>query len=396
LQLQYEVAAQAIERDGKKYTLIEIIDESECKNKWRINPAGKAHALAGLFQTPLLGPPEYGHGAIDVVGRPVDFESNFHTHVLYEMPNPADWEKVWSGEWRAVSPQLSFLKYHYEGDTLVIDEWRFDHVAFVDSGAFPNAGVKSTCEGDPVFCGFSNAVTAALTSHGLEPEGSKPRQDVAAYSDNRQGDREKTRGHHHGGVIVKNTGTKEVDTMPCEHDKVIAELTEKNKTLEAQLAETKTKTIPAAKQALDKVECELKTVKAENEALKSKPVEANVMMATLQEDVKNLKAENATLKAWKAEREEAEHMNRVQAVLDLRVKTGRLDSKAVQAAANSLKKLPNEALDEIRGDLEAMLGKFESLPAGPKAKLIPSSVAARFNPMQPTVGDLVGKKLGEA
>jgi hypothetical protein len=496
LQLRYEVAAQAIERDGKKYTLIEVIDESECRNKWRINPAGKAHALAGLLQTPLLGPPEHGHGAIDIVGRPVDFESNFHTKVLYEIPDVAHWMKVRSGEWQAVSPQLTFLKAHYEGDTLVIDDWRFDHVAFVERGAFPNARVKSTCEDNPALCGFSKAVTAALNeSHGLEPEGSKPRQDVAAYSNNRQGDREKTGGHPTGGVIVKNTNqaatntlaaadawntadapdkffaivpdaakgpngnkslrkiplasvqkkdldeaiianalarlpqtnlptgftqgnvlqaicqaaksvgygppscqelraqgglTKEVDAcMTCDHEKTIAELTEKNKTLEAELNEIKTKTVPA-------LQTELKTVKAENESLKAKPVEANAMMATLQEDVKNLKAENATLKAWKIEKEEAEHMNRVQAVLDLRVKAGILDSKTVQAAADSLKKLPNEALEEIRKDLEAVQGKFESLPGGPKAKLIPSSVGAQFDPKQPTVGDLVGKKPGEA
>jgi hypothetical protein len=48
----------------------------------------------------------------------------------------------------------------------------------------------------------------------------------------------------------------------------------------------------------------------------------------------------------------------------------------------------------MKGNLETMKGKFDSLPSGPKARLIPS-IAARFDPMQATVGDLVGKKPGE-
>ena len=169
MQLQYQVAAQAIEQDGKKYALIEVIDESECRNKWRINPAGKARALAGLLETPLLGPPTLGHGAIDAVGHPVDFVSNHATKVLFEIKDPAYYERIRSGEWKYVSPQLTFLKDHYEGDAQVIDEWRFDHVAFVERGAFPDAGVKATCTGDPQLCGFSKAVSAAFQGHGEQP-----------------------------------------------------------------------------------------------------------------------------------------------------------------------------------------------------------------------------------
>jgi hypothetical protein len=162
MQVSYLAPIQISADRNRHFATVEIIDESECRNKWRINPAGKARALAGLFQTPLLGPPGLAHVAIDTVGRPVSFESNFSTHVLYEITNPFAWPKIQSGEWRAVSPQLTFLNAHREGDTLVIDDYRFDHVAFVERGAFPNAGVKSTCEGDPALCGFSNAVNAAF------------------------------------------------------------------------------------------------------------------------------------------------------------------------------------------------------------------------------------------
>jgi len=87
-------------------------------------------------------------------------------------------------------------------------------------------------------------------------------------------------------------------------------------------------------------------------------------------------------------------MKRVQAVVDLRLKAGLLETKNVKAAIETLKKLPNEALDEMEADLKAVQGKFDSLPSGPKAHLIPSTVSARFNPLEATVGDLVGKPIG--
>ena len=64
-------------------------------------------------------------------------------------------------------------------------------------------------------------------------------------------------------------------------------------------------------------------------------------------------------------------MRRVQDVVNLRVGAGLLDVKSVQAAVDSLKKLPNDALDAMKVDLEAVKGKFDSLPSGPKARLIP-------------------------
>jgi len=185
---EYFVAAQAVEQDGKKYALIEIIDEESSRpceeppdTRVRINPAGKLRALAKLMGTALMGPPELGHAAQRVVGSAADWSSNGATKVLYEIPVPADWERMRSGEWGPVSPKMTPTQAHYEGDTLVLDEWAWDHVAFVPKGAFPNAGVKSTCIGDPRLCdfipekpyGFYGAVAAALNP---EPRRYNPMQ----------------------------------------------------------------------------------------------------------------------------------------------------------------------------------------------------------------------------
>jgi regulator of replication initiation timing len=505
LKVRYCVRAQAIEQHGKKYALIEVIDESESKNKWRINPAGKARALAGLLEKPLIGPPELGHEATETVGRPVDFTTNHGTRVLYEIPDPVVWERIRSGEWGPVSPQLTPLAAHYEGDTFVVDDWNWDHVAFVPVGAFPSAGVKSTCIGDPRLCGFqagkpcgfSRALTAALSSQSRLEATRWPRTETDVGSSPREGGtqeaRDKIGGHPQGGVIVKNTETeaastvsaadawdtadapdeffavvpdeakgpngkkslrklslasrqkrdldpaiirnalarfdqtdfagtgvtkaeaiakicraakkfdiqspqcenvqggfsKEVSCMECDHEKVIAELTDKNTKLETEVKDAKAKAAELT-ETNKKLDAELKDLKAKPAA----PVVASDAVVAVQAELKAVKAEYEALKAWKLAQEDADHMRRVQDVVDRRIKAGLLDAKSVQAAVESLKKLPNDALDAMKADLDAVQGKFDSLPSGPKARLIPS-VAARFDPMQPTVGDLVGKKPGE-
>jgi len=380
MSLHYVVKAEAVERDGKKFAFIEVIDESECRNKWRINPAGKTRALESLMSTPLLGPPTAGHEAFHVVGRPYDFTSNYATSVLYEILVEDDWKRIESGEWGPVSPELQPLMAHYEDETLIVDEWRWNHVAFVEKGAFPNTGVKSTCEDDPRLCSFSKALTAAVSQSRLEAtRWPRTETDVGAYSPEKgkQGSREKTRGPP-GGVTMEKDNE-------CEEK--IAELTDAKNTVDAELKDAKAK--------LTELTGANKTLDAEIKELKAKPTApAADVMAIVQAELKALKAENETLKAWKQAQEEADHMSRVQAVIDRRVKAGLLDVKNVQAAVESLRKLPNDALDAMKADLEAVQGKFDSLPSGPKARLIPS-VAARFDPMQPTVGDLVGKKPGE-
>jgi len=516
LKVQYCVSAQAIEQDGKKYALIEVIDENvsgPCEQppatKVRINPAGKARALATLLDKPLLGPPELGHEATQVVGHPVDFTSNHATRVLYEIPDPNVWAHIESRDWGPVSPKMTPIEAHYEGDTFVLDEWTWDNVTFVPKGAFPNAGVKSTCIGDPHLCGFtpqkpcgfSYAVAAAAADFSesrLEAtRWPRTETDVGAYSPEKgkQGSRDKIGGHPQGGVIVKNTETeavtivlaadawntadapdkffayvpaeakgpngkkslreiplaslqkkdldpdivrnavarlpqatkipaaehpavlreicraasslglklpsceqvstgagfsKEVSCMEkCEHEQVIAELTDKNTKLDAEAKDLQAKATELTA-TNTKLEAELKDLKAKPPA----PVAASDAMVAVQAELKSIKAEYEALKAWKVAAEDADHMKRVQDVVDLRIKNGVLETKNVQAAVEALKKLPNDALDAMKADLEAVKGKFDSLPSGPKARLIPS-VGARFDPMQATVGDLVGKKPGE-
>jgi hypothetical protein len=272
-------------------------------------------------------------------------------------------------------------------------------VAFVPKGAFPNAGVKSTRIDDPRLCGFTpqkpygfyGAIAAALDSESwLKAQRPRTTTDVGAYSPEKgkQGSREETGGPP-GGVTMEKDN---------ESEKVIAELTDKNTKLDAEAKGLKAKAAELSK-ANEKLDAEVKELKAKAAApaadvKPAAPVAASDAMVAVQAELKAVKAEYEGLKAWKVAAEDADHMHRVQDVVDLRIKNGVLDAKNVQAAVDSLKKLPNDALDAMKADLEAVKGKFDSLPSGPKARLIPS-VAARFDPMQATIGDLVGKKPGE-
>ena len=50
-------------------------------------------------------------------------------------------------------------------------------------------------------------------------------------------------------------------------------------------------------------------------------------MVTVQAELKAVKAEYEALKAWKVAAEDADHMRRVQDVVDLRIKNGVLDPR---------------------------------------------------------------------
>jgi len=150
------------ERDGKHFAQIYVIDSSVNRNKWQVTSKARAKALETLLDAPLLGPPELAHKATEKVGRFVDFLSNSYTAGLAEITDDEAWEKMRSGEWTAVSPQIIAYKIEEKDGIEVIDDFVFDHVVFVEEAAYPRAHVKELCEGTEQSCGFSRMLTAAL------------------------------------------------------------------------------------------------------------------------------------------------------------------------------------------------------------------------------------------
>jgi hypothetical protein len=166
----YQATFEPYEEQGKHLAKIHVIDLAPNKNKWQVTPTARAKALTTLLDSPLLGPPPDGQrgnviggapgspheGLWSPVGHFVDFESNHVTHGIAEITKDYAWEKIKSGEWDAVSPSVLAFLEHQEGDVAVVDDFNFEHVLFVDKGAYPDARVESTYD-----AGFYQALASA-------------------------------------------------------------------------------------------------------------------------------------------------------------------------------------------------------------------------------------------
>lgn len=171
----YQATFEPYEEQGKHLAKIHVIDLAPNKNDWQVTAPARAKALKTLLDAPLLGPPPDGEkgnviggppgspheGLWSPVGRFVDFESNHTTHGIAEITKDYAWEKIKNKEWQAVSPSVLAFVEHQEGDVSVVDVFNFEHVLFVDKGAYPEAGVESLCEGELGTCNFHQALQAA-------------------------------------------------------------------------------------------------------------------------------------------------------------------------------------------------------------------------------------------
>jgi len=173
------------EKQGKLYAKIYVIDPNPNLNKWRVTPEAQRRALETLLQAPLLGPPPPGEageipggppgspheGMYIRVGRWVGYEANGAVYGIAEITHPYAAEKIKRGEWRAVSPSILAYAQRREDGIDVVEDFRFEHVLFVDRPAIPPAGVKAICEAeDPGLCTFSESLQAALRVLAIEED----------------------------------------------------------------------------------------------------------------------------------------------------------------------------------------------------------------------------------
>jgi len=174
------------EKDGKYYALFRAITTKPSGptiprgQKWRPSYASMRRCLDTFLKAPLIGPPSKGHEGSEVYGKPVDWTMpNGYADIIYELTKEA-YDKVKSGEWHDVSPQVRGTKQHKEGEVIVLDEWIAEHLAFVDKGAFPNVEAIDWWQGEPdkwlrlaaeLYQSHRNNVTdAEMTALGIHPE----------------------------------------------------------------------------------------------------------------------------------------------------------------------------------------------------------------------------------
>jgi hypothetical protein len=176
----YQATFEPFEQQGKRLAKIQVIDLGPNRNDWQVTATARAKALKTLLDSPLLGPSPDGEkgnviggapgspheGLWSPVGQFIDFESNHATFGIAEITKDYAWDKIKSKEWQAVSPSVLAFVEHREGNVDVVDEFNFEHVLFVDKGAYPGSSVKGTCEGDMGQCNFYQALQTAVEASG--------------------------------------------------------------------------------------------------------------------------------------------------------------------------------------------------------------------------------------
>jgi hypothetical protein len=160
----------------RHYVKVWNIDSSWNNNNWRVTAEARARSLGSFFNQKLLGPlglssdvvsdmdPTHPHyGIYSVVGKPVDVIHNGTTYGVYEITSPLAWDWIQQGRLGAVSPSVLIKKDSFDADgKQTISDFAWDHTLFVDTGAFPKAGVVDSCTAaDPSLCGFAQAAQAA-------------------------------------------------------------------------------------------------------------------------------------------------------------------------------------------------------------------------------------------
>ena len=331
----YQASFEPFLKEGRRFVKIYGIDDSVSKNDWGVTPAARARALQSLMAIPLLGPPSLSkdmiavedpelphYGTWSVIGKPVDFESNSATYGVFEITVDKAWDMIQKHELSTTSPSVLVKEAHYDEDgKLIVDDFNWDHILFVDNPAFRNAGVVATCEGpNPTACNFGQTLQAAFLSHGQ-----KPRQDVGTQSPpGTQSSREKT--------VSENKGEKSMSDEKSETTK-----------------QEKNQGCAEAAQAAADIKNAAEDMKTENEVLKTE-----------------LKA----LQAWKAEVLERELNAKVDRVLELELNTGVIEEASKDEESKRLKALGMPTLQALISRLETVDRSMQaaSIGHGPKTK----------------------------
>src|SRR4030042_1927452 len=141
------------EFQGEHYAKIRLIDTStslpsEPKGVcWRVTYEGLKKAVQKLMKNkylPLLGDPKKGHNATKQIGETVTVDMpNGYTDITYRITDPEAWKNIQEKKWLHVSPQVRSRNSRKGlSNEVVLDDFDFEHCAFVEEGAFPQAVVQ--------------------------------------------------------------------------------------------------------------------------------------------------------------------------------------------------------------------------------------------------------------
>ncbi len=216
----YYSAAAPREEGGKRLVDIRVIDTNKNANDWRVTDEALTKALHTLIGTPLLAYPD--HTGTVSVGRFVNVtKPDGYAVATAEITDSQAWEKIKTGQWRWVSPQVyALITRKNEEDVDIVEDFVFDHVAFVPSPAYSSTQVLNASI-PPSFTEALTATLAANQASGSRVSQLSGHQVTATQPASAAGDKRRE----------EETLSQDITALQTK----VTELTEQNKTLKASL-----------------------------------------------------------------------------------------------------------------------------------------------------------------
>jgi hypothetical protein len=231
--MSFDAVSEPYELQGKLFLKIPIMPDGPSLNEWGVTPEARARCASTVLGKKLLGPPtssipgdptvcrtcgpdkphaqpeegwaEYGHF--------VDFTNNGKTYGIAEITAPDEEVRQAIRERRlsAVSPSVFPKAGFYDDKGLIVTDYVFDHVLFVDHPAFHDLSLDEGLMADSpdlTSASWHSALQAAFVPSSAQ----KARQDVGAQSPtSMQSTRDKISDSPGGGIVENQTPLQAAD-----------------------------------------------------------------------------------------------------------------------------------------------------------------------------------------
>jgi hypothetical protein len=335
----YQTDSEPFELQGKLFLKIPIMPDGQNLHDWGVTPEARARCAQTVLGKPLLGPPTptipgnpnvcrtCGPNALHAqpeegwaeYGRFVDYENNGKTYGIAEITVPDEEVRQAIRERRlnAVSPSVLPKAGFYDDRGLIVTDYNFDHVLFVDRGAFPDL---SLAQGGEIAEGRdldSASWHSALQASFVPSSAPEAKQHVAGYSKSGNPTEKKTKPNSQG---ERKLGTENTGCTNCEESKKLLD------------------------QSLGKIG-----------ELQGKLVAAEGSIAAFQK--------------WKDDFVMQGRLEKANRIADLEIKIGTLQAAGKAERVKVLTGIDDVALSSLQASLESVSVVQASLPTpGPKAK----------------------------
>jgi len=337
--ISFDAIGEPHELQGKLFLKIPIMPDGQSLNEWGVTPEARARCASTVLGKKLLGPatpnipgdptvcrtcgPDKPHSQPPEgwaeYGHFIDFENNGRTYGIAEITAPDDEVRQAIRERRlsAVSPSVFPKAGFYDDKGLVVTDYVFDHVLFVDHPAFRDLSLDDGLMADSpdlTSASWHSALQAAFVPSFAQ----KARQDVGIQSPEKgmQNTRDK-KPSSQGERIMGNENT---GCTNCEESK---------------------KTITGLQTTIHELQGKLVTTESSLTALTK----------------------------WKDETVMQARLTKSNRIADLEIQIGTLQAKDKDARVKALVAIDDSALNPLLSNLEAVGAAQAAIqPSGPKAK----------------------------